>query len=135
MKIIPGRAEGARAETRDGTFTGTVWGDPLMLPSDGVTMNTVYFSPCGRTYWHSHTGGQVIHVSSGEGWIAQRDEAPVKMRTGDTVWTPPNIEHWHGAAEGAFLVHVAVTIGETNWLEEVGDTEFEAAGTDLGQSK
>jgi quercetin dioxygenase-like cupin family protein len=128
MEHIQGRAEGARAEKRGGTFTGEVWGDPLMATKDGVTMNTVYFAPSGRTHWHRHEGGQVIHVSSGEGWVAQRGEAATHVRKGDTVWAPPGEEHWHGASDGAFLVHVAVSMGQTTWLDEVSDEDFRQAG-------
>lgn len=125
---MAGRADGARVEQRDGTFTGLVWGDPLMATCDGVTMNTVYFSPGGRTHWHRHEGGQVIHISSGEGWVAQRGEPAVRVRKGDTVWAPPGEEHWHGAAEDAFMVHVAVSMGQTEWLDEVGQEEYAEAG-------
>ncbi len=127
MKHIKGRAEGARVEKRGGTFTGEVWGDPLMLTEDGVTMNTVYFAPRGRTHWHRHEGGQVIHVCSGEGWVADREGEAYHVRRGDTVWTPPGEEHWHGASDDAFLVHDAVSMGQTEWLDEVSDEDFAAA--------
>lgn len=130
MKHIRGRAEGARAKRRDGTFTGEVWGDPLLPAQDGVTMNTVYFTPGGRTHWHSHEGGQVIHVTSGQGWVANRGEDAVKVRAGDTVWTPPGEEHWHGATEDALMVHVAVSMGKTAWLDEVDEAEFSRTGVD-----
>jgi len=135
MKFIPGRADGARAEQRDEHFTGTVWGDPLMAATDGVTMNTVYFSPSSRTHWHRHEGGQVIHVSSGGGWVAQRGEPAVKVRKGDTVWAPPGEEHWHGAAQNAFMVHVAVSMGHTEWLDEVSDEQFADAGEKTDKSE
>lgn len=118
MKHMKGRAGDARAAQRTGTFTGQVWGDPLMPTEDGVTMNTVYFAPGGRTYWHKHEGGQVIHVSSGEGFVAERGKAAIRVRKGDTVWAHPGEEHWHGATEDAFMVHVAVSLGKTEWLDE-----------------
>lgn len=124
MKHMQGRTDGGRAVQREDTFTGTVWGDPLMPTADGVTMNTVYFAPRGRTYWHRHEGGQVIHVSSGEGFVAERGKPPVKVRKGDTVWAPPGEEHWHGASEDALLVHVAVSLGKTEWFGEVSEDEF-----------
>lgn len=123
MEHMQGRASNARVTRREENFTGVVWGDPLMEATDGVTMNTVYFAPGGRTYWHRHEGGQIIHVSSGEGWVAARGAAPVKVRKGDTVWTAPGEEHWHGAADDAFLVHVAVSMGTTEWLSEVNLAE------------
>lgn len=127
MEHMTGRAESGRTEKRGQQVTGDVWGDPLMSAQDGVTMNTVYFAPGGRTHWHTHDGGQALHVSSGEGWVATRDEA-VRVRKGDTVWSPPGEEHWHGAAEDAFMVHVAVSLGTTNWMDAVTDEEYRDGG-------
>jgi quercetin dioxygenase-like cupin family protein len=127
LVVLRARAQGAEAAVRGGTFTGTVWGDPLLPAQNNVLMNTVYFSPCSRTYWHRHEGGQLIQVSSGEGWIAQRGGTPIKIRVGEAVWTPPGVEHWHGSDTTSFLVHVATSLGETEWLEEVSAEEFEAA--------
>jgi quercetin dioxygenase-like cupin family protein len=132
MKHMKGRADNAVAAQREGTFTGQVWGDPLMPTEDGVTMNTVYFAPGARTYWHKHAGGQVIHISSGEGFVAERGKAPTRVRKGDTVWAPPDEEHWHGAAEDTFLVHVAVSLGKTEWFGEATDDELHADGEGAG---
>lgn len=123
MKHIKGRATGTRTQRRSGTFTGEVWADPLVA-EEGVTMNTVYFTPGGRTHWHTHEGGQVIHVTAGQGWVATRSGGAVQVRTGDTVWTPPGEEHWHGASDHSMLVHVAVSIGKTSWLGEVDGREL-----------
>jgi quercetin dioxygenase-like cupin family protein len=123
--ILHARTPGAKAETRGGTFTGVVWGDPLLPAQDNVLMNTVYFSPCSRTYWHSHEGGQMLHVTSGEGWVCQRGEAPIKIQQGDTIWTPPGTDHWHGSDNESFMVHIAMSLGTTNWVEEVGVDEFD----------
>jgi len=131
---MKGRAEGAQAQQRGGTFTGAVWGDPLMPPSDGVMMNTVYFSPGARTYWHRHEGGQVIHVTSGQGWVVERGGSAARVRNGDTVWAPPGEEHWHGAAADAFMVHVAVSMGQTEWLEEVSSQDFQEAAEAYARS-
>jgi quercetin dioxygenase-like cupin family protein len=126
MVVMHARTEGAKAQVRGGTFTGTVWGDPLMPAQDNVLMNTVYFSPCSRTYWHRHGGGQMLHVTSGEGWVCQRGGTPVKIQQGDTIWTPPGTDHWHGSDNESFLVHIALSVGETQWLEEVEPAEFDA---------
>jgi quercetin dioxygenase-like cupin family protein len=132
VELIRGRADGARCEQRSGTFTGQVWGDPMLKAIDGVVINTVYFSPGGRTHWHKHEGGQVLHVATGEGWVGQRGEPAERVRAGDVVWTSPGEEHWHGASGEAFLVHVAVSLGETEWLDEVSDEDYRSASTDAG---
>jgi hypothetical protein len=55
----------------------------------------------------------------------------VRMRPGDTVWTPPGEEHWHGATEGNFMCHFAMLEGNgtsdgTTWLEPVTDDHYKA---------
>jgi quercetin dioxygenase-like cupin family protein len=121
MEISPGRAGSAGSERRTSTFTGEVWAAPVIPPRDELTINTVNFAPGARTYWHSHQDGQVLQVLAGEGRIATRGSAPQVLRPGDTVWAPPGEEHWHGAADGMFLVHTAISLGPVHWLEEVTD--------------
>jgi hypothetical protein len=51
---------------------------------------------------------------------------------GDTVYTPPGEEHWHGATNDNFICHFAMLEGVadddgTTWLDLVTDEEHEAA--------
>ena len=124
MKIIHARDAESIAEARTSTFTGTVWGDPLMPATDGVLINTVYFAPCSRTYWHRHEGGQLLQVVSGQGWVATREDGAVRVEKGDTIWTPPGQEHWHGSDEHTMFAHVATSLGRTEWFGEVEAEEF-----------
>lgn len=125
--IRSGRPDGATAELREATFSGTVWGDPMIAPSEGVTVNTVHFAPCARTHWHRHPEGQLIQVVAGKGWIVERDGRAFRLLPGDWVWSPPGTEHWHGADVDAPLVHVAITIGDTTWLDAVTDDQYDAS--------
>jgi quercetin dioxygenase-like cupin family protein len=125
MKIVPAHDPGSPAEKRSATFTGTVWGDPVAA-QDGVTINTVYFEPGARTYWHAHEGGQALHVTSGSGWVATRGQEARRVRSGDVVWASPGEEHWHGAGDDSFLVHIAVSLGSSQWLGEVTPEEYQA---------
>lgn len=34
---------------------------------------------------------------------------------------PPNVKRWHGATKESWFVHLAMTPGETEWLEPVLD--------------
>ena len=91
-----------------------------------MTINTVSFTPCARTYWHSHEKGQILIVLAGRGLI-QSDGGPVwVMRAGDTIWAPPGERHWHGASAGSFVIHTAISLGATSWAEAVSDDEFNA---------
>ncbi len=127
MKVFHGRVEGAPSEQRGATFTGAVWADPVMPATDGVGINNVFFSPGGRTHWHSHEHGQVLHVTAGKGWICKDGEAAQPIRMGDVVWIGPNERHWHGAAEGSYMVHMATSIGKTTWEEAVTTEDYSSA--------
>jgi quercetin dioxygenase-like cupin family protein len=109
----------------EGTFTGVAWRDVLLSPSDGVAVGNVFFAPCSRTYWHSHVGGQLLIVVAGEGYVADENETVV-VRAGDMIWTPPGVRHWHGGSKDRYMIHTAVTVGDTNWEAAVSDAEYRA---------
>lgn len=119
MQVFHGRTEGKPSEQRGPTFTGTVWADPVMPLTDGVSINNVFFTPGARTFWHSHEFGQVLNVSAGSGWICKEGEEPQRIRAGDVVWIAPNERHWHGADDASYMIHMATSIGVTKWQEEV----------------
>jgi quercetin dioxygenase-like cupin family protein len=121
--IKQGRA-GTPAELRTATFTGTVWGDPVLAETDGVTINTVSFSPGARTHWHSHDGGQVLVVTSGLGRVAGRDGEGSAIAAGDVVFIPPKVEHWHGATADSPMTHIAISLQGHDWLEPVADGDY-----------
>ena len=126
MHIIKGGRSGAPAALRSETFTGTVWGDPVLPQTDGVLINSVSFAPGARTHWHSHDGGQVLIVTSGSGRVYARDGLGGEIGTGDVVFIPPGVEHWHGAGPDSPMVHTAISLQGHDWLEPVTDDEYES---------
>jgi quercetin dioxygenase-like cupin family protein len=86
------------------------------------------FDPGARTAWHTHPLGQTLIVSSGVG-LVQRWGGPIQeIRPGDVVWIPPGAKHWHGAAPGSAMSHLAIAEqldGKTvDWLEKVTDAQY-----------
>ncbi|MBU1314628.1 MAG: cupin domain-containing protein [Alphaproteobacteria bacterium] len=126
MKVFHGR-QGAASEAKTETFTGQVFGDPVMPTTDGVTINNVFFAPGARTFWHTHEVGQILTILAGQGWICVEGEAASPLRAGDTVWIPQGEKHWHGAAADSYLLHTAISIGKTHWLQEVDGLAYEEA--------
>lgn len=106
-----------------GTFTGEAWKDTVLSRRDGINVGSVFFTPGARTYWHTHEGGQLIMITAGEGYVGDADGA-VKVTVGDTIWTPPGVTHWHGAAPDRFMVHTAVSIAGVEWSEELSDADY-----------
>jgi len=107
-------------------FTGTVFPYLTMAATDGVTINTVNFTPGARTYWHSHEKGQILQVVAGRGLIQSAGTPVREIRAGDTVWVPPGATHWHGAGPESYLVHTAISLGVTTWADPVSDAEYGA---------
>ena len=106
-----------------GTFTGEVYFHPAYA-DDTVAVSNVNFSPCARTNWHTHPGGQLLRVLVGSGWICDKGGEPQRIEVGDTIWCPPGTTHWHGAGDDSFMVHVAVSHGKVEWLHPVTDKEY-----------
>jgi quercetin dioxygenase-like cupin family protein len=127
MKVTRGREAGMPSDQRGPTFTGTVWADPVMATTDGTTINAVFFPPGARTHWHSHEHGQVLQVTHGRGYVQVRDGDGTPVQPGDTIWFPPGEEHWHGALPDSFLTHTAISLGVTDWLDEVADADYRAS--------
>jgi quercetin dioxygenase-like cupin family protein len=127
MRIAPGRAPGAASEERGPTFTGRVWADPVLGAEDDVTVANVFFEPGARTNWHTHAIGQVLYVTHGAGFVRRRDGEGGPIRAGDVVHIAAGEEHWHGAAPDSYLLHVAVSLGDADWLEAVTDEEYAEA--------
>jgi quercetin dioxygenase-like cupin family protein len=95
-------------------FTGKATGLPLHR-SEQVNVTMVRFETGVRNHWHHHTGGQVLHVVDGKGYVQARGENVREIRPGDTITTAPGEEHWHGATEEGPMAHIAVSIGPTVW--------------------
>lgn len=131
MNIEPERQTVRNPEA---TFPGGVYLDIIAephAPSQRTTLAKVRFLPGARTAWHSHARGQFLHVTDGVGRFGTRDGAIIEARAGQTVYTPPGEEHWHAAAPGHFMEHLAVVEADdgaepaTWWGEQVTDEEFE----------
>lgn len=123
MRVIRGRAADGDSRRGEGTFVGEVWLDPVLTGEDGVMVSAVAFAPGAHTHWHSHERGQLLQVTSGQGWVCAADGQPQEIRAGDVVWTPAGERHWHGATEHTHVVHTATSLGTTSWFEApaVGD--------------
>lgn len=92
--------------------------DLILVDEPPSSALLVRFGPGGRTHWHSHPGGQYLHVIEGEGRIRSRGGEVFALKPGDTVYAEPGEEHWHGASPRAAVLHLAFSFGVTEWLEE-----------------
>jgi quercetin dioxygenase-like cupin family protein len=122
-------------------FTGDVWFDVVASPQaddQRMVVGLVRFAPGARTAWHSHARGQTLHVIHGVALMQSRGGDIVVVQPGQTVYTPPGEEHWHGATPNDFMEHLAMFENSadpgttTDWGQHVSDDEYNAsrAGAD-----
>ena len=111
-------------------FTGTTYLTRLS-ENDKVwnsSIANVTFEPAARTNWHKHSGGQILLVTAGKGYYKEKGQPIRKLKKGDVVRIPMNVEHWHGAAPDCWFAHISIETNipnnETTWLEPVTDEQY-----------
>ena len=111
-------------------FTGQVWQELIFEAPTPARVHAlkVTFESGARTAWHTHPLGQTLYVISGTGLIASRKQSVQIIQSGDTVWIPPDEEHWHGASPKTAMVHIAIQEclngSVADWLEHVSEEEY-----------
>jgi len=92
----------------------------LLHQSDAATRASfVRFEPGANTMWHTHTGGQVLHIVEGRARVRAWGDSTHELVAGETIVAPPGEKHWHGAAADVAMTHLAITCGDVTWLEDV----------------
>lgn len=115
----------------DAYFTGSARIDSRFSTTSPARVGggTVTFEPGARTAWHTHPLGQTLIVTSGIGLVRAEGGPVQEIREGDSVWIPPNVKHWHGAAPDHAMTHIAIAEaldGEVVvWLDKVTDEEYQ----------
>jgi quercetin dioxygenase-like cupin family protein len=115
-------------------FTGTVYIDTVATASAPSRLQaaSVHFTPGARTAWHTHPYGQTIYVTEGIGRCQRRGGPIETIRPGDRVYFEPDENHWHGAAPGRLMTHVAMQEADDSgspvtWGEHVTDEQYNPA--------
>lgn len=66
--------------------------------------------------------------TSGVGLTGTRDGKVVTIKTGEAVWCPPDLDHWHGASPDSPMTHLVLTgvLDGKNviWKEKVTDAQY-----------
>ena len=84
-----------------------------------------HFEAGARTYWHSHDNGQLLLVEKGRMRSQKRGQGVRELGAGESDYTAPNVQHWHGATPDQELVQINVGFsGATKWLEPVADADY-----------
>ena len=113
-------------------FTGQVRVRMLSPASQEINASSAYvtFEPGARSAWHAHPRGQYLIVTAGAGLTQEWGKPVQPLHDGDVVWCPPGVKHWHGAAPGSALTHIALTgtfEGKSvQWMEKVSDEQYQS---------
>lgn len=113
-------------------FTGNVTVAPLFPADASESYSGAYvtFEAGARSAWHTHPAGQHLVVTAGVGRTAQWGGRVQEIKTGDTIWCPPAVKHWHGASPATAMTHLAITGTVNNknveWMEKVTDAQYNA---------
>ncbi|MGH9101395.1 MAG: cupin domain-containing protein [Acidimicrobiales bacterium] len=123
------RSKGDLPDAYKPHFEGVARMQQLVSPfGDGPDVFFVHFDAGGRTKPHVHHSGQVLHVVSGEGVVAD-GSGPSVVRPGDTITVLPDEWHWHGGLPGSPMSHLTVQmpgsdvawdVEERDWAEAYG---------------
>ena len=105
-------------------FNGEVWIQSVIGADESPSQRSVLvsFAAGVRNAWHTHPHGQMLFIISGV-CHTQRDGGEIERLTaGDAVWFAPGEKHWHGAAPGHPMVHLAVQEADergevVTWME------------------
>ena len=101
------------------------------VPINGEPWGGANWEAGMRSYWHCHSGGQILMVWEGEGRMQRRGERVQTYRRGGSMVAEPGEEHWHGAAPNTDAQYLQVSLpGTTYWMEEAGEADY--LGNDIG---
>lgn len=101
-------------------FTGSV----LNLDASDVGAVRFEYAAGARSYWHVHTGTQVIVLERGRGRAQVQGERVQELTPGQPVLLPAGVPHWHGAAPDQGLVQIVMTVGSASFMKPVTEDEY-----------
>jgi quercetin dioxygenase-like cupin family protein len=110
---------------------GVVTGIATRLPMKDVSTLRLRFEAGARTIWHVHVGPQLLLVEEGVARVQQKGGAIVDLKPGQSIYLPPNVAHWHGAAPNAAVVMLSLyPIGsKLDPGAEVTEQEYQGKGS------
>lgn len=114
----------------DRFFTGNAYNYGLVQSDTSMTtlIGNVYFEPGARSNWHTHPAGQILIITSGEGYHQIEGQPKEILKKGSVAICPPNVRHWHGASPKIGMQQLYVLPntekGIVEWMEAVTDEQY-----------
>ena len=101
-------------------------GKSITMESKDLSIARRHFEAGARSAWHNHDKGQLLMVEEGRMRTQKRGQVIKELSIGESDYTAPKVEHWHGAIPSQPLVQINVGFGgATNWMDRVTDAEYQ----------
>jgi len=114
----------------DRFFTGNAYNYGLVQSDTSMTtlIGNVYFEPGARSNWHTHPAGQILIITSGEGYHQIEGQPKEILKKGSVAICPPNVRHWHGASPDTGMQQLYVLPntekGIVEWMDAAPDEQY-----------
>jgi quercetin dioxygenase-like cupin family protein len=121
-----GQAQQTAGQPAPGADDPRFTGKSVTMDGKDLSVARRHFEAGARSAWHSHDRGQLLMVEQGRMRTQKRGQAIRELGIGESDYTGPNLQHWHGAVPGQALVQINVGFGgDTKWMEKVTDAEYQ----------
>lgn len=124
------------------TFTGKVRLSGTLdadNASGAPAIHNVVFEPGVYNAWHEHAGGQILIVTDGVCYHQIEGGKVEVLHPGDVAKCPPGVKHWHGAAPGSRMAHLATNTNPekkgVKWYGFLSKDDYDKAGKILAVAK
>lgn len=100
---------------------------PKLSEENNAIIMSALYEPSTPANWHKHPNGQVLYVTSGEGYYQEENQPAKKIKKGDFIITKPNVKSWHGSTKNSQLEIVVISTKpaeDLEVLELVSDEEY-----------
>ena len=109
----------APSEIATGTFTGEAWRDVLIGPTDGSAVGNVFLCRARALLAFVRRVGSCWSSSRAK---VMSPTTAAWSRCARATWSGHHRgRHWHGASTSRYLIHTAITVGDTNWEQAVSE--------------
>ncbi|MCB0645438.1 MAG: carboxymuconolactone decarboxylase family protein [Saprospiraceae bacterium] len=121
-------AKGQKVSSKN--FSGPVWVNQIIAPDSifNLSMATVTFPSTVRTNWHKHASGQILVITEGIAYYQEKGKSKQLLSKGQIIECPPGTLHWHGAAPGEIMTHLAISPNfvddNVTWSDSVTEEEY-----------
>lgn len=116
MKVIKQSEVPIDKENRP-VFIGMVTRQVLIDENTGKDFNSaiINFKAGAKSKLNTHTGDQILIVTSGKGIIAT-EQQEFTVSTGDIIFIPAGETHWHGATQESNFSHISIQTKESQTM-------------------